>query len=88
MDNPPIAEEDRARYRQNRSALTALRDELNTNFVQNFADAVVDADSPQLKMLQAICDADLEDNVKDPLLREVVGRGGVRLDDVWARRRS
>jgi cation diffusion facilitator CzcD-associated flavoprotein CzcO len=70
VENPPIPEEDRARYRGNGSALTALRDELNTNFVQNFANAVVDADCPQLKLLQKMCQANLEDNVKDPALRE------------------
>ncbi|SRX92272.1 flavin-containing monooxygenase FMO [Phenylobacterium zucineum HLK1] [Mycobacterium shimoidei] len=70
VDNPPISEEDRARYRENTSMLKALRNALNTNFVQNFADVVVDADSPQLKVLQKMCRANLEDNVKDPLLRE------------------
>ncbi|EUA22595.1 pyridine nucleotide-disulfide oxidoreductase family protein [Mycobacterium xenopi 4042] len=70
VDNPLIAEVDRSRYRENPSALVALRDELNTNFVQNFANAVVDADSPQLKLLEKMCHANLEDNVRDPVLRE------------------
>ncbi|EUA35040.1 hypothetical protein I552_5829 [Mycobacterium xenopi 3993] len=50
--------------------LTALRDELNSGFVQSFANAVVDADSPQLKQLQQAARANLEDNVADPVLRE------------------
>ncbi|WP_343601937.1 NAD(P)/FAD-dependent oxidoreductase [Mycobacterium sp.] len=70
VDNPPIAESDRVRYRADHTALTVLRNELNTNFVAHFANAVVDADSSQLKLLQQICQANLEDNVKDPLLRE------------------
>jgi cation diffusion facilitator CzcD-associated flavoprotein CzcO len=70
VDNPPIDDADRARYRGNHSALTELRYELNTNFVQNFANAVIDANSPQLKLLQKMCHANLEDNVKDSVLRE------------------
>ncbi|EUA08866.1 putative flavin-containing monooxygenase FMO [Mycobacterium xenopi 4042] len=70
VQNPPIDEADRTRYRADPSVLTALRDELNSGFVQSFANAVVDADSPQLKQLQQAARANLEDNVADPVLRE------------------
>jgi cation diffusion facilitator CzcD-associated flavoprotein CzcO len=50
--------------------LTELRAELNTGFVQSFANAVVDADSPALWMLQKAARANLEDNVADRELRE------------------
>ncbi|HZQ31947.1 MAG TPA: NAD(P)/FAD-dependent oxidoreductase [Mycobacterium sp.] len=70
VGNPPIAEDDRARYRANPETLLALRDELNTDFVQHFANAVVDANSPQLKALQAAGTANLEASVTDPVLQE------------------
>lgn len=70
VDNPPIAEADRASYRTDPAALVALREELNIAFVGNFANAVVDAESPQLEVLQDISRANLENNVSDPVLRE------------------
>ncbi|MGH3594808.1 MAG: flavin-containing monooxygenase [Mycobacterium sp.] len=70
VQNPAIDDGDRARYRANPAALTTLRDELNTGFIQNFANAVVDADSAALKTLQAAACANLEDNVADPGLRD------------------
>jgi cation diffusion facilitator CzcD-associated flavoprotein CzcO len=70
VDNPPTDDADRARYRAHPALLTELRAELNTGFVQSFANAVVDADSPALWTLQKTARANLEDNVTDPELRE------------------
>ncbi|BBY08482.1 flavin-containing monooxygenase [Mycobacterium noviomagense] len=70
VQNPPIDEAERARYRANPSLLSKLRAELNAGFVQSFANAVVDADSPALMQLQQAACANLEDNVADPVLRE------------------
>jgi cation diffusion facilitator CzcD-associated flavoprotein CzcO len=70
VDNPPTDDAARARYRADPALLTQLRAELNTGFVQSFANAVVDADSPALWMLQKTARANLEDNVTDPELRE------------------
>ena len=70
VDNPPTDAADRDRHRANPGALIELRAELNTNFIQSFANAVVDADSTALKMLQKVARANLEENVADPGLRE------------------
>jgi cation diffusion facilitator CzcD-associated flavoprotein CzcO len=67
--NPPIAEEDRKRFRTDENAMPELRAELSKLFSENFANAVVDADSPQLQLLQHMCQANL-DTVVDPELRE------------------
>ena len=67
--NPPIAEADRERFRTDEDAMPALRAELSKLFSENFANAVVDADSPQLQLLQQMCQANL-DTVADPELRE------------------
>ena len=70
VDNPPISDDDRARYRADPTALVGLRDALNANFVQGFANAVVDAESPALTRLQELGRANLEEHVADPDLRE------------------
>jgi cation diffusion facilitator CzcD-associated flavoprotein CzcO len=50
--------------------MVAVRDELATTFEQGFANAVVDADSPQLHALEELCRANLESSVHDADLRE------------------
>ncbi|MDI3315736.1 MAG: hypothetical protein QJR12_16130 [Mycobacterium sp.] len=69
LQNPPIDDAERARYRANPAILAQLRAQLNTSFIQSFADAVVDAESPALKLLQQAALANLEENVTDPGLR-------------------
>ena len=70
IGNQEISDEDRARYRSDPAAMPALREELSRTFTENFANAVVDASSPQMKMLEELCRANLEGNVNDPDLRE------------------
>ncbi|KZS64267.1 flavin-containing monooxygenase [Mycobacterium ostraviense] len=70
VDNPPVDEADRARYRFDPAVLTQLRAQLNRDFIQSFANAVVDADSQALQMLQKVAHANLEDSVADVGLRE------------------
>lgn len=73
VDNPPVDEAGRARYRSDPAALTRLRAQLNRDFIQNFANAVVDADSQALKTLQRVARTNLEDSVADPGLRKSYG---------------
>jgi cation diffusion facilitator CzcD-associated flavoprotein CzcO len=68
-ENPPMDEDDKARFRQDTSAMKEMRDAIGQMFEDNFANAVVDANSPQVLMLQQLCEANLE-TVKDPELRE------------------
>jgi cation diffusion facilitator CzcD-associated flavoprotein CzcO len=70
VPNDPVADEERERYRADEAAMRARRDELSKGFTENFANAVVDADSPQLQLLQAMCTENLEKRVRDPELRE------------------
>jgi cation diffusion facilitator CzcD-associated flavoprotein CzcO len=70
VPNPAIDAQDRARYRAHPAAMTELRRELGSGFVEAFANAVVDASSPQLQLLQDLGLANLEDHVRDPVLRE------------------
>ena len=70
MANPPISEDDRRSYRADPAVLVGIRQELARRFFENFANAVVDAESPQMKVIEELCRANLEDNVADPELRE------------------
>jgi cation diffusion facilitator CzcD-associated flavoprotein CzcO len=49
--------------------LQAIRDQINDDF-ELFSNAVIDADSEEMKEVEDACLANLEDNVSDPELRE------------------
>jgi cation diffusion facilitator CzcD-associated flavoprotein CzcO len=69
LDNPAHAEEERAVFRDDPERLRLVHDQLSTMFGQ-FANGIVDADSPQMKMIEQACIANLENSVRDPELRE------------------
>ena len=69
VDNQLIPPEQRAEYRERPERLRELREFLETSFAENFADAVVDADSAALAKIEDICRANLEQRVADPELR-------------------
>ncbi len=75
VPNPAFTDEERARYRAQPEAMRDLREELSKTFTEGFANAVVDAESPQVKMLEELCRANLETNVVDPELREKLRPG-------------
>lgn len=70
MENPEISESERQRYRENPQLLVELRNNYSKAFAQYFANAVVDSQSEQLELIQKLCLENLENNVKDPDLRE------------------
>lgn len=70
IPNDPIDEPTRATYRSDPAAMAAVRAELSQLFEENFANAVVDAESPQMAMLEELCRANLDGTVTDPELRE------------------
>jgi cation diffusion facilitator CzcD-associated flavoprotein CzcO len=69
VENPPITDEQRSEFRVDPVAMSRTRAELGTMFEEGFANAVVDAESAQVKLLQQLCEANLE-TVADPELRE------------------
>ena len=69
QDNPAYTEEERRRFAEQPETLRSLREQLTTMF-DVFSNAVVDTNSPQLKMIEEACVANLESNVRDPELRE------------------
>ncbi len=67
--NPVIADEQRKAYASDPDSLRQHRRELSDLF-DGFANAVVDAGSDQLAWIEKTCLENLEENVKDPELRE------------------
>jgi cation diffusion facilitator CzcD-associated flavoprotein CzcO len=70
QENPAYTEEDKARFRDDPAGLQDLHAGISQLFTEGFANAVVDASSPMMQMIEATCLANLEDNVTDPDLRE------------------
>jgi cation diffusion facilitator CzcD-associated flavoprotein CzcO len=70
VPNRAIADEERARFRSEPAAMSALRSELGRAFDSGFANAVVDAESPEAALLEEACRDNLEQHVADPELRE------------------
>jgi cation diffusion facilitator CzcD-associated flavoprotein CzcO len=70
QENPAYSEEEKEGFRQHPETIRQLNRDLSRLFSEGFSNAVVDADSPQMKMISDMCLANLEDNVADPELRE------------------
>jgi cation diffusion facilitator CzcD-associated flavoprotein CzcO len=70
QENPAYTEQEKAQFRSDPGILRQMRDEISRTFADSISQAVVDADSPQLRMIEEVCRANLELNVKDPVLRE------------------
>lgn len=70
QENPAYTPEEIQLFRQHPEIIDMLREEISRGFAERFSNAVVNADSPEMRVLEAVCRANLEDNVKDPVLRE------------------
>lgn len=70
QENPPYSEEEKAEFRRNPALLHQLHADISRLFAEGFSNAVVDAGSPQMKMIEETCRANLETSVRDPELRE------------------
>ena len=70
QDNPAYTDAEKESFRRNPAALRQLHSDLSRLFAESFSNAVVDANSPQMKMIEEVCRANLETNVTDPELRE------------------
>ncbi len=69
-ENPPYTEEEKAHFRANPEAMETIREEFARTMTDAFANVLVDADSPLLKLVHDNCVANLENSVTDPELRE------------------
>jgi cation diffusion facilitator CzcD-associated flavoprotein CzcO len=69
QENPPYTDEERELFRAEPERLVELHRSLAELF-SGFSNAVVDADSAQMRWIEETCLANLEQNVRDPELRE------------------
>jgi cation diffusion facilitator CzcD-associated flavoprotein CzcO len=69
QDNPAYGEEQRAAFRRDPALLERTYAELGALF-HAFSSGLLDADSPQMQAIESACRANLEQNVRDPVLRE------------------
>ncbi len=69
QDNPAYTAEERAQFHQDPEHMSQLRAQISQLFADNFANAIVDADSPQMKLIEELCRNNLETKVVDPALR-------------------
>jgi cation diffusion facilitator CzcD-associated flavoprotein CzcO len=69
-DNPAYSDDDKTGFGEHPDTLEAIHHGLSKSFAEGFANAVVDADSPEMQAIAEACVANLDDNVSDPALRE------------------
>ncbi|HEB91561.1 MAG TPA: NAD(P)/FAD-dependent oxidoreductase [Deltaproteobacteria bacterium] len=70
QENPAYTEEEKANFRNHPEQLRELHSQISQLFAAGFANAVVDADSELMRNIEEACTANLEESVKDPILRE------------------
>jgi cation diffusion facilitator CzcD-associated flavoprotein CzcO len=69
QENPEFSEEQKKGFRGNPELMRTLSANLSELFGRTFANAVIDADSEELKVIEEKCQANLDHNVHDPELR-------------------
>lgn len=69
QDNPAYGDEERAAFRRDPALQARTYAELGALF-HAFSSGLLDADSPQMQAIESACRANLERNVRDPVLRE------------------
>ncbi len=69
QQNPAYSEAEREEFRRRPELLDRLHGDLAGLF-HAFSNGLVDASSPQMKAIEDTCRANLEESVRDPLLRE------------------
>jgi cation diffusion facilitator CzcD-associated flavoprotein CzcO len=70
IENAPFTEEEKAVFRGNAEAIEAIRAEVADMYINGFSNHLSDMNSPQLQVIHEFCKANLENSVKDPVLRE------------------
>ncbi|MFQ5514847.1 MAG: flavin-containing monooxygenase [Myxococcota bacterium] len=70
QENAEFSEEEKAQFRANPRLQQEMREQVSRMFADGFSNAVVDAESEQMKRIEEMCRENLEMNVRDPVLRE------------------
>ncbi len=88
QENPAFTEQEKARFRPDPKIQQAMRDEISQLFADAFSNAVVDAESEQMKAIEQMCRDNLENSVTDPELREKLRPDYGRPASAWSSRRT
>jgi cation diffusion facilitator CzcD-associated flavoprotein CzcO len=70
IQNPAYSDEERAEFREHPEAMQKIRGEVTRQFIDGFANILHEVDNPALLAMHAVCEANLNDSVKDPVLKE------------------
>jgi cation diffusion facilitator CzcD-associated flavoprotein CzcO len=70
LHHPAYTDEEKQGFHADPAGLKASRDQMSQIFADGFSNAVVDAHSSQLKMIEEVCRENLENSVTNPELRE------------------
>ncbi|MGE3850047.1 MAG: flavin-containing monooxygenase [Gammaproteobacteria bacterium] len=70
IENPAYSAAERAEFAADPGKILALREEMNRMMIDFISKAVVNADSPEMATIEKACLDNLENSVKDPVLRE------------------
>ena len=70
QENPAYTDEERDAFRSDPTMMHRLHEEISELFANGLSNAVVDAESEGMLLIEAACLANLEASVTDPVLRE------------------
>ena len=70
IENAAYSDAERADFKRDPTQLAALREQLHEMMIGGIANAVIDADSPAMQQIEQACLDNLENSVKNPVLRE------------------
>jgi len=70
QENAVFSEQDKQIFRTDPEVMRKMRAGIARRFIERFSDAVIDRDSPQLRVIEENCRNYLETEVRDPALRE------------------
>jgi len=70
IQNPAYSETEKQEFRKHPEAMQKIREEVTQQFIDGFANILHEPNSPGIQAIHAACEANLENSVKDPELRE------------------
>ncbi len=70
MENTPFTAAEKAMFRANPEAMHQIRRDVADMYINGFSNHLSDMNAPQLRVIHEFCKANLENNVRDPVLRE------------------
>jgi cation diffusion facilitator CzcD-associated flavoprotein CzcO len=70
IENPAYTDAEKTEFREHPEVMEKLRADTARAFTEGFANVLVDAQSPVMQAIHDSCVANLENSVRDPILRE------------------